>query len=59
MVRDWPRDTFPRNPYIAERYGVETVDDNHYGETQDLQRRQPPMVGYQIMYIGRCTDSSS
>lgn len=45
-VRDWSRDTFPRHhPYFPERnFLSDGLDDGRFPESQDVHRRQPPMV---------------
>ncbi|KAF4472314.1 hypothetical protein FALBO_786 [Fusarium albosuccineum] len=44
MVRDWPRESYPRHhPYLPERFIGEGIDDGRFPEAQDIHRRQPPM----------------
>jgi hypothetical protein len=54
MVREWSRESFsrhPPHPYLPERFVSEVVEDNRFTETQDMHRRQPPMVTNPRFYM--------
>ncbi|KAJ4202987.1 Hypothetical protein NCS54_01034000 [Fusarium falciforme] len=44
MVRDWPRDNFPRHhSYLSDRFVGDGIEDGRFPEVQEMHRRQPPI----------------